>query len=285
MAENITLEPTAALVIDLAEHYYADNQLTQQFVGYLDTSSGKKMIDEHKSTGIYSLTQECIYNRKYIIREATLEQIRHNQERSQVVILAAGKAPLALELLQREFDKIDRVYEVDLSDLDNKRSIYQTIAPSLVEKVSFYQGDIRSEALFADLSSLGFKSELFTIFVIEGITHYVTPGELRELLARIVSDDHSRHRVVIDFAPPFDMIKPESFERVARTTYGIIERLCYLKPMTKHTAETLSEVFQSLGGEVLHHYTIHDIEKLRTGSNQHFPDKHSGWLEYTVARI
>jgi hypothetical protein len=72
---------------------------------------------------------------------------------------------------------------------------------------------------------------------------------------------------------------------MAREAYRIIEDNCYLKPMTKHTVEGLAELFRGVNGDILHHYTIHDIEKIRTGQNQFFPESKSGWLEYIVARI
>jgi len=282
--DKTALAPTAALVIDLARNFYAEDELTSEYVKHLDISSAQAMIDEHKRAGIYALTQELISHRKFIIQHAVLEGIRSATEDSQIVILAAGQAPLALELLSREYNRIDKVYEIDVTTLDNKQAIYRKIAPALSSKVLFLQDDIRSPALLKNLQKTGLNPALLTIFVIEGITHYMTEEELRHMLADLVSASHRQHLVVIDFGPPYDSIAPR-IRPIAREAYRIIEDNCYLEPMTKHTADEMAALFQSNGGSVLHHYTAHDIEKLRTGQNQVFPEKNSGWLEYVVAYI
>jgi hypothetical protein len=103
-------------------------------------------------------------------------------------------------------------------------------------------------------------------------------------LGEFVSNDHERNHAVVDFGPPFDDIC-DRIRPTAREAYRIIEDNCYLSPMTKHTAAGLERVFQQLGGRMLHHYTMRDIEKMRTGKNEFFPEEKSGWLEYVVARI
>src|SRR5262249_14094159 len=154
-----------------------EDELTSTYVQHLDISSGQTMIDEHKTAGIYELTQELICNRKFIIRHAVLEGLRSNTEDSQIVILAAGLAPLALELLSREYDRIHRVYEVDVTPLNEKQVIYEDIAPHLSNKIVFFQDDIRSSVLLKNLEQVGFNPKRSTVFVIEGITHYMTAEE------------------------------------------------------------------------------------------------------------
>jgi O-methyltransferase involved in polyketide biosynthesis len=284
MTAKISLEPTAALVIDLAGKFYDEDPLTKEFVKNLDLSSGLRMIDDYKKSGIYDLTRELISNRKFIIREAVLNAVRQNSSPAQVLILAAGKAPLALELLEREDGKIAKIYEVDTASLDEKKALYQKISPELCNRVAFFQGDIRGQNLMENLAKIGFDPSLYTVIVLEGITHYVTENELAKTLGAFASPDHKQHCVVIDFGPPYQQIAPR-IQPIAREAYRIIEDDCYLQPMTKHTAGELGKIFQEIGGAVIHHYTISDIEKMRTGRNEFFPEKNSGWLEYMVAHV
>ena len=284
MVHRVSLEPTAALVIDLAQKFYNEDPVTRNFIEYLDISSGKTMIDAYKNAGIYEITQELISNRKFIIREAVLEAIKENISPTQVVILAAGKAPLALELLVREKHKIAGIYEVDISLLEDKKSIYQKIIPQLSDKITFVQADLNSENLMADLEHQGFNTNLYTVIVLEGITHYMSPKQLEVTLGRFASSNGTMHRVIIDFGPPYHDLT-ERIQPLAREAYRIIEDECYLQPMTKYDIAELTKIFQNAGGNVLKHYTICDIEKMRTGKNICFPEQNSGWLEYVVAHI
>lgn len=271
------------MVMELAKNFYAQDPLTREYMRYLDTSSAQALIAAHINAGIYELTQELICNRKFIIRHAVVEALKSASGQSQVLILAAGQAPLSLEVLSRQNDRIAAVYEIDVAEFGEKKRIYQSIAADLSDKVVFFQGDIRSHKLLSQLSSIGFDPSLNTVIVIEGITHYMTPAELQQVL-ELLTAERGKRWAVIDFGPPYDSIA-ERVRPIARQAYGIIEENCYRQAMTKYSSSEMRQALQAVGGEVVHHYTIHDIEKLVTGRNKFFPEKNSGWLEYMVARI
>jgi hypothetical protein len=286
MNVKVSLEPTSALVVDLAGKFYDEDPLTREYMRHLDLSSGQRMIDHYKESGIYDLTRELVHNRKFFIRETILKEVRaqHSSPGAQVVILAAGKPPLSIELLSREREKIGKIYEIGLGSFNEKISLYQKIAPHCLEKVAFLNTDVRSSQLPEELEKAGFNASLFTVVVIEGITHYMSKNDLGTIFEMFASLDHRTHCAIIEFGQPYEDMTAR-IQPIAREAFRIIEDDCYMQPMTKHRPGELAKALEAAGGKMEGHYTTNDIERMRTGKNAFFPEKNSGWLEYMVARI
>lgn len=274
---KIFLEPTAALVIDLGKGLFAADPLTASYMERLDLSSARDLIEAYQRAGIYEIAQELMCNRKYIVRHALAEFAAASHQPVQIVILAAGKSPLALELLERQPDFINCIYEVDITPFTEKKALYERLAPQWIEKIRFIEHDISSPQLPERLQEAGFKPEVRTGVAMEGITHYLTRETVEKILKRFASDSQ-RNVALVEFAPPHDTLAPR-VRPIAEIAYRIIEENVYHQPMTKFSIETLRELFHKAGGRLITHYPMHEIEKLRIGKNIHFPEANSGWIE------
>src|SRR5690606_36425320 len=96
MAGSLELEPTAALVMAWAKDLYREGSASL-FYSRLDLSAGRQMKRECDS--VCPWYPEVMMNRKWFIRHLALGAVSGACGHCQVVILAAGKSPLALELL------------------------------------------------------------------------------------------------------------------------------------------------------------------------------------------
>jgi hypothetical protein len=67
-----------------------------------------------------------------------------DESECQLVFPAAGKSPLALELLERNHSKINRIFEIDISGMEEKKKLYDRICPDNSKKIICITADITS---------------------------------------------------------------------------------------------------------------------------------------------
>ncbi|MBI4371585.1 MAG: class I SAM-dependent methyltransferase [Elusimicrobia bacterium] len=281
--DKVKLEPTAAFVIDLAADLFAADDLTRRYVERLDLSSARELIEDAKREGVYELSRELMCSRKFTVRRELLEAAADASSPVQVAILAAGKSPVSLEILGSRGAGVKKIFEVDVSPFDDKRRLYELLAPESRGRVAFLEEDVCSPRLIDRLRGLGFDPTAKTVVVLEGITHYLPPEKLRTCLASFASG-RRRNRAVIEFGPPFetlaDWVRPK-----ARAVYRSIEKICFRSGMVKYAADELRGLLSSLGGSLDRHYRMNEMERLRTGANRFFKEDNSGWVEVVVGTL
>ncbi|HLB72332.1 MAG TPA: hypothetical protein VJJ51_14910 [Candidatus Methanoperedens sp.] len=96
-----------------------------QIINQLDLSSGDDLLD--KCNAVCSWYDEVILNRKYFIKQLIEQQLAASEHENQLVFLAAGKSPLAAELLSKYSSRIDLVCEIDISGMNEKKKLYDNI--------------------------------------------------------------------------------------------------------------------------------------------------------------
>ncbi|HSQ94285.1 MAG TPA: hypothetical protein VLL74_08330, partial [Methanoregula sp.] len=139
MAEPCNLEPTAALVMIWARDLYGTGSAAR-FYSHLDLSAGQRMKKEcDEACPWYG---EVILNRKWWIRHLAHNFIESAASPCQVIIPAAGKSPLALELLDSLGDRIASVIEIDISGMEEKQCLYERAAPSHAAKIRCIPADL-----------------------------------------------------------------------------------------------------------------------------------------------
>lgn len=280
---EVKLEPTAAFVMALAIQLFSETELTRKFLEKLDLSSAADLIEDSKKHGILELTQQLMCDRKFMICRCLMDQIAVSHESVQVVILAAGKSPLGLEVLNQNPQKITRIFEIDVSSFDQKEEVYFSLLPKSKEKISFIQKDIFADDLIKVMEKSGFQKNKKSILVMEGITHYM-PVEKCEKLLSIFASRASQNVVIFEYAPPFetlaDWVRPKAIQ-----AYKIVEERYYIEGMTKYTPEWLDNTLKTFGGKLEKVFPMNEMEKLRTGRNQFFKEKNSGWVEVAVGRF
>lgn len=103
--------------------------IAHRYLQMLDLSSADKLIPECDE--ICDWYGEVILNRKYTIRHCAEQQLKSAHVPHRVIILASGKTPLGLELLAHYNSKIEQVIEIDTCGLNDKKEMFQRIAPKL----------------------------------------------------------------------------------------------------------------------------------------------------------
>jgi O-methyltransferase involved in polyketide biosynthesis len=278
---RINLEPTAAFVIDLAKELFTSSELTNSYFERLDLRSASGLIEGYQRAEIYDLTRELMCNRKYFIREKTLE-ILEGKQSTDVIILAAGKSPLSLELLDNGnvIEKLGSIFEVDVESFTEKKRVYEELIGKQ-NRVQFIEADICSPELFKVLKARSHSRS--RVVILEGITHYLTFEELQSIVENLATDNESTS-IILEFGPPFET-RCERVVPIAQKAYEVIEELHFGKPMTKFSFNELENLFNSVGGRITEHATMEKMEMYRTAKNHFFPETNSGWVECVVGTI
>ncbi|MHC1601960.1 MAG: class I SAM-dependent methyltransferase [Methermicoccaceae archaeon] len=282
---KLTLAPTAALVIRWAMEMYTEEPVAS-FIEGLDLSSADEMLA--RADRICDWYGESILNRKYFMKNAILELLKTSDEPCQVVIMAAGKSPLSLEVLLKSPDRISRIFEVDVVGMDEKKVLYDDVAPSFAEKIRCITSDITSDSMYHLLQDAqnGYDPSFPTIISMEGISFYLTSDELKTLFEKFSSPPtgSKRNAFVVEYLLPYDRIH-ESVRHIPQGIFDLIEDECELDWTKRYTLEEISALFESVGGEAVANHSFEDIERARTGKNTYFKAPASGWKGYFVGRI
>jgi O-methyltransferase involved in polyketide biosynthesis len=282
MTGSLELEPTAALVMDWARDLYHTGSAAT-FVSRLDLSAGRQMRQE--CDAICPWYPEVIMNRKWFIRYLASAMISAQDSPCQILILASGKSPLALELLETCPDRIAAVIETDIAGMDEKQDIYQAVSPEAAEKIWCVHADLYDPVgTSATIAGTGwFDPDRPTVIVFEGISYYLPLAVSSAVLSQFTSK--RRHNtVILDSLLPCRLVR-EDRRYISQGIWGIIHRGCDFHMTITYSPEEMEAMLSSAGGSQVRHHAMDEMERLRTTKNQHFRSSIEGWIRISTARL
>ncbi len=276
--DKLKLEPTAALVMAWALPLYESGPVGD-FVRQLDLSSGEYLLCRCQAACDWN--GEVILNRKHFIRHLITGHLRA-LDWSQVVLLAAGKSPLGLELLLQCSSRISRVFEVDLAGMAEKEALYQRTAPEAIDRLRCITADIASESLQEELCRAVFRRDIATFVVLEGISYYIS----EEALKRIISSFRSFGRCIfiLEYLLPCALVEP-SRRMIPSSIFSLIKESTGQNEIRCYTDETLGKIFSEAGGRTVAYHSMQEMERQRTGRNEYFDKPGMGWIKCLEAEF
>lgn len=282
MAGSRELEPTAALVMEWARDLYRTGNASR-FCSRLDLSAGFRMKQE--CDAICPWYPEVMMNRKWFIRHLATEMLADSEDLCQVIILAAGKSPLALELLEIHPEMITSVIETDIAWMEQKQEIYRSVAPDVAEKIRCLHADIykSKETILAIHGTGMFDPDIPSIIVFEGISYYLPPGISTRILS-LFSSESRQNRVILDSLLPCRLVR-EDRRYISRGIWRIIHRDCNIRHTITYSPEEMAAMLSPAGCEEIRHHSMDEMERLRTGESRYFPTSHDGWIRISTARL
>ncbi|KQC16267.1 MAG: hypothetical protein APR56_08580, partial [Methanosaeta sp. SDB] len=255
----------------------------RKFVEMLDLSSGEDLL--RRCDAICNWYGEVILNRKHFIKnlvEKLLAESNDGEEKMQIVILAAGKSPLALELLIKNPARIAKIFEVDLAGLEEKRQLYSSFAPDFAEKLRCLTADVTSEDLIDRLAEEGFDPEASAIVLMEGISYYLPKNDLEGIVSKFRSG--GRNRFIVEYLVPCSEVKSARRE-IPKGIFSLIRKEAGTDGTTCYTEEELSSLFRKSGGRMISCFEMSEMERLRLGKNRHFCERGDGWIECFLGEV
>ncbi|OPX74594.1 MAG: Leucine carboxyl methyltransferase [Methanoregulaceae archaeon PtaU1.Bin059] len=282
MAGSLDLEPTAALVMAWAEDLYREGSAAL-FYSRLDLSAGTRLKDECDS--VCPWYPEVMKNRKWFIRHLASEAVSGARGPCQVVILAAGKSPLALELLDCHPEKIAAIIETDIAGMEEKQEIYGAVAPRASKRIRCVHADIFDHrGTFGAILATGMYDPCRTTLVVfEGISYYVPPRVSLGILSLFTSRER-KNTLILDSLLPCRFVR-EDRRYISRGIWGIIHRRCKFQDTVTYSPTEMEAMLISAGCREVCHHAMNEMELLRTGRNQYFPTVEHGWIRVSTGRI
>jgi O-methyltransferase involved in polyketide biosynthesis len=276
------LEPTAALVMDWAKDLYRTGNVSA-FVSTLDLSAGHRIRQECDS--VCPWYTEVMLNRKWFIRHSASKIITAQDRPCQALILASGKSPLALELLENCPGRIASVIETDIAGMEEKQRTYRAVAPKAAERIRCVDADLYDpEGTREAIAGTGmFDHELPTIIVFEGISYYLPPAVSSAVLSQFTSESR-QNAVILDSLLPCRLVR-EDRRYISRGIWGIIHRDCNVKKTITYSPEEMESMLSAAGCTQVRHHAMDEMERLRTGKNQYFVANSDGWIRISTARL
>ncbi len=279
--DKLRLEPTAALVMQWTLRLYTEKAILR-FLNRLDLSSGKTLYD--KCHSVCNWYDEIILNRKSFIKHLIEQKLCTAEQEYQLVFLASGKSPLPIEILLRYSSKVYRIFEVDVSGMEEKKKLYLELFPESLEKLKCVNGDITSPNILDILgrTEMGYRPELPAIIIMEGISYYLQKQELKNIIASFQWQKEGIF--IIEYLVPYQLVG-QARRSIPKEIFRIMQEDCGLDGIAFYTKEELRGFFREKGGDLIASYTMVDMELARTGINTYFVKPSDGWIECVVGRV
>lgn len=148
----IHISGTSALVLLWGGKEAYKSKLAQKYLEQIDLSSGHELFNECNK--VWEHYNEIIRNRKFGVFNFVESILTDNQE-YQVIILAAGIAPLSLDIIEK-FPQT-KVFDVDIENMPMKKKLFEVVAEGSFEnRIQFIQSDITNkDVLIESLTNHG----------------------------------------------------------------------------------------------------------------------------------
>ena len=280
--DKLKLEPTATCVIKWATKLYSDDMVLK-FINQLDLSSGENLFT--KLDSICMWYEEVILDRKYFIKQYIEKELATTENEYQIVFLAAGKSPLAIEILIKNYSKIHFIFEIDISGMDEKKKLYDKICPIFSKKLKCITADITSTNIvdMLDKLEIGYQHNLRTIILLEGISYYISKRELKNIIANFQSEK-KKNIVIIEYLVPCEYVD-KNRRYIPKEIFKTVQKHAGLNEINCYTEDELNRYFKEESGYLTESYSMVDMEFARIGTNVYFKKPNDGWIEFVIGKI
>jgi O-methyltransferase involved in polyketide biosynthesis len=265
------ISATSTLVLNWTDHNVWESEDTLSYSNKLDLSEGEPLFKLFSDEETF-MHMQAVSGRKYFMKQRItlfLEELKTRGESGQVIILAAGLAPLSIEIASlfpscRVFD-VDQYLMAEKKDLVNGN-------PSNIE---FIECDITNvSALNENLLNHGFKSDAPTIAVMEGIIYYLPTDSFKNILSFLNNNN-------MVFAGDF-CLKPELVSEKTRyyltDVFRKIKAEVNLDFINFYSPEEVANLLSDAGYKNINHSNMQQIQEERVGETHPFIETNSSWV-------
>jgi O-methyltransferase involved in polyketide biosynthesis len=265
------ISATSALVLNWTSKEIWESKNAREYFEGLDLSEGNNLLNRFDEQECYMHTQS-VTNRKYFVRKYTLEFLntcQNENKKGQVIILAAGIAPLSVEIASL-FPK-SLVFDVDKYSMSEKEKYLNNICPN----IKFIDCDITNIKLLKEkLLQHGWNPAQPVLLIMEGITYYLLENDLKNIFD-FFGNHHSL--MIADF-----FLTPE-YTNAKNRIFGVevfrkIKEDVGLDFVNFYDPEYFMALVKGCGFKNAKRYTMDEIQLERTGQKVPFDFEEPGWI-------
>jgi O-methyltransferase involved in polyketide biosynthesis len=276
---KLKLEPAAALNMIWGKSAFKSDVL-DKFISQLDLSAGNELYEE--CCTICDWYEEVVLNRKFFIENYISQKLISSNEEHLIIILAAGKSPLSLSLLNSHLQKINKVLEIDLSGMDEKKELYDRLFPEYSDKIKCITADISSKSMLMLLNSClnEYYNNIPCIVILEGVACFLKKEDIKNIIASFRSEKRN-NQLIVEYLLPAEVIAEEK-RNIPTSIYSLIQENVGLTEINFYTNEIITELVTSNNGNLVELKNLNSIEKDRLGENKYFTKSNDSWIECSV---
>lgn len=269
---SVSISATSALVLNWTDPKIWLSPLAAEYMRGLDLSEGQSLLSKFSEEENFMHTQ-AVSCRKFFVRKKVckfLEGLQREGRSGQVAILAAGLAPLSVEIAS--LFPSSAVFDVDLHNMGEKRNLLGDRLPNIV----FGECDITDLGkLDVVLADAGFRKGEPTIAVLEGILYYISPDALRNVLSYL---SENQTIVVGEFG-----LKPELVNEDTRVhlldVFAKIQGQVQMDGASFYSDDGISGLLREAGFGSVTLSNFQPMQKERTGDEFPFTRPDSSWIK------
>ena len=259
------------------------NQLLNKFIEHLDFSAGDELINEARQ--ICDWYDEVILNKKYFIYNYINEELKKSDQEFLLIFPVAGSYPHALELVETQCDKINRIIEIDKEGMEEKQELYDRFFPHCSDKIKCISADISSKIILDVISNLieEYYSDIPSIIILDNVSYFMTVSDIKNIINSFKSTG-KKNTLILDSLRPFEKVNVEK-RNIPLHIFDKLKKFAGIEEITSFDNHALEELFEKIGGELKKSSNLVAMEKQRKGENNHFKETSDSWLECSVWQI
>lgn len=279
---KIKVEPVDAFTFHMGKNHF-NNDFLQLYIDHLDLTAGLSLYE--KCFRVCDWYDEIIINKNYYINNFINRKVNEAGKDHLIIILAAGQTPLSLEIVKNNFEKINRVIEIDDHGMYEKKELYDHLYPDFSNKIKCMTADVKSESIVALLNGLvhEFYNELPCIVIIESAAFRFDKEELQHIINGLKSRKKN-NIVLLEYLLPSSVVS-DTNRGVQSEVFDLIKSGAGIIDIYDYDRDEIISLFESMGGTALEFSNLNKIERARCGTNKHFINENDGWLEYSAWQI
>ncbi|WP_213086903.1 class I SAM-dependent methyltransferase [Chitinophaga agrisoli] len=273
------MAPTSALVLSYVKDLYKDG-LSGEYMQHMDLSAVQTLV-----TAVNKVTSHLGYViqlRKQMVRYL-VSQFISRYPRQQICIIAAGLDPLGLQLAADYPLHISGIYEVDQAWMNEKATIYHKIAPQMPLPVTIQTDITNTIQLKRQLRDAGYDAAQPTLIVFEGIIHYITEEQFRDIM-QCFSTKNARNTVIMDYMLTEEDIPSPAFRQVGKELQALAEKALQIT-FHLYSRKKILNMLELLQAEVNSIYDMQAAEHRMVGHNERYHQPGDGLMEITAFHI
>jgi len=261
------ISDTSALVLNWTSPEIWKSENAKTYFSKLDLSAGNELLKMFDLLDNYMHTQ-AVTNRKFFMRKSAVEFLDENPQ-GQVVILAAGIAPLSVELASLYPECT--VFDVDKFQMKQKEKFLSGLCPN----INFIECDITNiENLHESLNEYEWNRNQPMILIMEGIIYYLREDELRNILKFFAE---SNSVFACDFGINFEMVHENNRKYGTEVFRKIIDKVG-LDEVSFYDPDYFLKLVGECGFKLPRRFTMRDIQIERTDNSGPFDFEEPGWI-------
>lgn len=272
---EIEISATSALVLNWTNNHIWKTKEAIEYMDEIDLSEGDSILKLFSDEENYMHTQS-VTNRKCFMRQSAvnfLKKCKAKKISGQVIILAAGIAPLSIELAS--LFPHSAIFDVDKFLMQEKEMDIRKMFKDKLSNIQFVKSDITNIAeLESRLLKNGWKPDEKTLLIMEGITYYLKEVDLKYILEYFCNKNTS---LACDFLLNYDDID-ESTRKFGLDVFGKIKESVGLDFVESYAPEYFMNMLSEIGFKNPKRVQMTDVQKERTGWPEPYRFPESGWI-------